>query len=978
MARLAIAVRAVIGIAAATVSLSGNLNAAQGDQLLTNGDIEGASFAPWTSLNGAFLTQINTIPPVYGGLKCLKISGRTVADKTAQQDVLSLLNANGQGTYNVTLYVKAAAANITPRFRLKVNGIDSWYDLPVTSVTGPWTLIRGPIKLSWSGTLQEAAFSIWNDTTADFHIDSVMLTKVVGTAYYVGPTGNDGNDGLSTSTPFATLQAAANKVQPGDTVYVMAGTYTTSTYSSVKMALEALKTTPYGQINEQQLSLIQGSSSLVKLNTSGVAGKYITFTNYMKDAVKLAFNGPNGINGGGASYIIIDGLEVEGAAQSISYSMAEKNRLLLSDYPRSNVFNGNGITFPGSHHVIVRNCNIHDTTGSGLRCDSADYVVFENNTVSNANWWTHSASSAMVFAASSSYDNYAGVKMWMRGNIVHSSWNTMVFTQTPFDPDYAGYGGAMYTDGIVDGEGLYTTRNNGGAYPYGKMRLESNVAFNNGFDGIQFHQSSWGEIEHNTIFDNGVFPPSNVRSSLAIHESNNANIDNNIITYTHGDPVWLYQSTGISFTQNLFIGGGGDVPAGTGNKKIARTQLAYYFVGSTLSYGPDIGDDKMDEVFGAGNIPKPAILSSLDLHLKSTATEAVGKGSNANGLAAKKDVENYLRKFTPTVVLDRGAYAFNKNGREENYNPIAVLTPTTGLPDPYYVYSGGYGDKNMLAFGPQGNQKNPDFENGITPWYAKDTASLASETSVVFKNAKSVYVSSRGGLSSSGLARDIKAALIAKGPGTFTLHGMVRNASGQSSVSLKVRWNYGNPAQDYYFTVGPVTVGSTWASIDGDVALSWTGTLNAAELYVDNSVASENYYADDFSMVDNTSVLLEAEAATRVGNPLPPIVPGGTGQVVAFSTIGHGITFTNVSASSSIIIRVATAEVGRLSLKKGTAPNYTQDLGNIYMVGSGADTYSDYSVGVSLAQGDTVTLVSDPAHAYDIMEAKIDYIKFKR
>lgn len=41
---------------------------------------------------------------------------------------------------------------------------------------------------------------------------------------HVSPSGNDGNDGSSTS-PFKTIQAAANKAQPGDTVTVHAGIY---------------------------------------------------------------------------------------------------------------------------------------------------------------------------------------------------------------------------------------------------------------------------------------------------------------------------------------------------------------------------------------------------------------------------------------------------------------------------------------------------------------------------------------------------------------------------------------------------------------------------------------------------------------------------------------------------------------------------------------------------------------------------------
>src|SRR6188474_629451 len=45
------------------------------------------------------------------------------------------------------------------------------------------------------------------------------------TQYYVATSGSDGSSGTTETQAFATLQRAANVTQPGDTVYVMAGTY---------------------------------------------------------------------------------------------------------------------------------------------------------------------------------------------------------------------------------------------------------------------------------------------------------------------------------------------------------------------------------------------------------------------------------------------------------------------------------------------------------------------------------------------------------------------------------------------------------------------------------------------------------------------------------------------------------------------------------------------------------------------------------
>ena len=50
-------------------------------------------------------------------------------------------------------------------------------------------------------------------------------TSLAQTTYYVSHQGNDGNDGLSQNSAFATIQAAADIVGPSDTVHVLPGTY---------------------------------------------------------------------------------------------------------------------------------------------------------------------------------------------------------------------------------------------------------------------------------------------------------------------------------------------------------------------------------------------------------------------------------------------------------------------------------------------------------------------------------------------------------------------------------------------------------------------------------------------------------------------------------------------------------------------------------------------------------------------------------
>src|SRR5439155_8510243 len=59
----------------------------------------------------------------------------------------------------------------------------------------------------------------------------VSLTATWGaTTYYVSPTGSDSNLGTTINAPFQTIQWAASKVLPGDTVIVRDGVYSTNPY----------------------------------------------------------------------------------------------------------------------------------------------------------------------------------------------------------------------------------------------------------------------------------------------------------------------------------------------------------------------------------------------------------------------------------------------------------------------------------------------------------------------------------------------------------------------------------------------------------------------------------------------------------------------------------------------------------------------------------------------------------------------------
>jgi hypothetical protein len=260
----------------------------------------------------------------------------------------------------------------------------------------------------------------------------------------------------------------------------------------------------------------------VTINKSGneIDG-YITLKNYPNHNPKIIFDGQGGIKlGPNANYIIIEGFEVEGPSQSITYNQAimnRRNRITLKESINQNnnnysYFSGKGIWggYDDHHHIIIKNNIVHDTPGSGIRFNDSDHVTIENNTVYNTTWWTSSASSAIVFAetiSTSEEDNTDEIKMIIRGNTVYNNWNRVPFYMSSFpenaQPPSGNYGNASYST-ILDGQGLYVTRSDPNYN--GTFLFENNLCVNNGKNGINFDRSNGSSaiIRNNTIYFNGA------------------------------------------------------------------------------------------------------------------------------------------------------------------------------------------------------------------------------------------------------------------------------------------------------------------------------------------------------------------------------------------------------------------------------------------------------------------------------------------
>jgi parallel beta-helix repeat protein len=364
-------------------------------------------------------------------------------------------------------------------------------------------------------------------------INCVISSAVIAQDYYVSSSlGADSNLGTE-AAPFKTINKGIAEVGPGGTVYVMEGDYRDENAGTPVISFSEDtngQTDSAGNLYVYSSCQNVNNPHVVTINKAGNETQgYITLKNYQNHRPKIIFDGQGGIKlGANANYVIVEGFEVEGPSQSITYDQAilnRRNRITLKESQAINnnnhsYFSGKGIWggYDAHHHIIIRNNIVHDTPGSGIRFNDSDYVTVENNTVYNTTWWTSSASSAVVFAetiAVDDTDNTTDIKMILRGNIVYNNWNRIPFYMASFpdngQPPSGNYGNAGYST-ILDGQGLYVTRSHSPSDTnprpgyLGTFLFENNLCVNNGKNGINFDRSNYSSaiIRNNTIYFNGV------------------------------------------------------------------------------------------------------------------------------------------------------------------------------------------------------------------------------------------------------------------------------------------------------------------------------------------------------------------------------------------------------------------------------------------------------------------------------------------
>ncbi|MFO0940864.1 MAG: right-handed parallel beta-helix repeat-containing protein [Pirellulales bacterium] len=317
-------------------------------------------------------------------------------------------------------------------------------------------------------------------------------------AWYVSGTGSDLNNGKTLERPFRTLQKAADQTLPGDTVWILNGTYTA-----------------------------EGSGSTVLfISRSGTANNWIRYKAYPGNLPVIRTGSHwSGITVGGAAYIELNGLSVEGNQKQISLDYAKSQAGNLHNASTS----GNGISVcrddgRAVHHVLIRNCHVYDCCGGGIATEHADYMRIEENLVHNNAYYSPYSQSGISVYSNWSFDHDLGIKIIVRHNTCYENRN--------YIPSY--YSATNLQDRVItDGNGiiiddLQNSLTTPVHAPYtGSVVVIANHVYDNGGRGVMVFKSDHVLVSNNLLVNNAA--TSKIRSELLVNGCTNVTLLDNSI-----------------------------------------------------------------------------------------------------------------------------------------------------------------------------------------------------------------------------------------------------------------------------------------------------------------------------------------------------------------------------------------------------------------------------------------------------------------
>lgn len=326
--------------------------------------------------------------------------------------------------------------------------------------------------------------------------------------YYLSPSGDNGNSGTATTTAWATLQYAEDMLQPGDTLLVMGGTYSTQQY---------MWGGPSGT---------EGNPIVLKAYGDGVAyfqrgGSNGVF--FVLTASWFVIDGQSYLNGGDAQrYLVFQSGAYDGMASNYAYSCitgASARHVTIHKAEFSGLYCGhsnapgdysaawlyNGFILDQCEYWEITNCHIHHvgdstwTYGSGYPffADNCRFLLLENNELDHGgHGMVELRNSQYCIVRGNRLTNYWGGGIYLyigtAYNLIED--NLILHSGTSYgdgmDPDYPKPCVQLSASrNVFRNNVLYTPFNQGFDFEaYGNVdNVDSNLVYNN-----TIYNSKWG------------------------------------------------------------------------------------------------------------------------------------------------------------------------------------------------------------------------------------------------------------------------------------------------------------------------------------------------------------------------------------------------------------------------------------------------------------------------------------------------------